>query len=191
MSAVINYLRNRPLALLNLLFLFLIIEYVILGKYSYIQTHDFANDIFPRYIALWRNFSESGFQYWSSDIGAGADRLTNLVYYDNVLSLLISVFPAWMAYQIYIVLTTYAGVIGFYKINTVYFDHPKELSALVAILIPSIISFANTSGLSAGIQFYPFAIYSVYWLNSRVESLPLRLVLLIGLIYLKIGRAHV
>jgi hypothetical protein len=183
MNAIINYLRNRPLTLLDLLFLFLIIEYIALGKYSFIQIHDFADDIFPRYIALWRNFSESGFQYWSSDIGAGTDRLTNLVYYDNLLSLLISIFPAWLAYQIYIVSTTYAGVIGFYKLSTVYFNYPKEFAALTAVFIPLIVSFTNSTGLSAGIQFYPFAIFSVYWLNSRVESLPLRLIFLIGLIY--------
>lgn len=184
MSAIINYLRNRPSTILNLLFLFLIIEYIALGKYSFIQIHDFADDIFPRYIALWRNFSASGFHSWSSDIGAGTDRLTNLVYYDNLLSLLIAVFPAWLAYQIYVVLTTYAGVIGFYKLNTVYFNQPKEFSALVAVFIPLIISYANSTGLSAGIQFYPFVIYGVYWINSRFENLLLKLIVLIGLIYL-------
>mgnify|MGYP001616642496 CR=1 FL=1 len=183
MSTVTNYLRNRPLTILNLLFLFLIIEYIALGKYSFIQTQDFTDDIFPRYIALWRNFSESGFQHWSSDIGAGTDRLVNHVFYDNLLSLLIAVFPAWLAYQIFILLTTYAGVIGFYKLNTVYFNHPKELSALIAIFIPLIISSVNSTGLSAGIQFYPFTIYCVYWINSRVENPLLKLIFLTGLIY--------
>lgn len=183
MSAIINYLRHRPLTILNLLFLFLIIEYIALGKYSFFQIHDFADDIFPRYIALWRDFSASGFQSWSSDIGAGTDRLANLVYYDNLLSLLIAVFPAWLAYQIYIVMTTYAGVIGFYKLNTDYFNQPKAFSALIAVFIPLIISYANSTGLSAGIQFYPFAIYGVYWINSRSQNLLLKSIFLIGLIY--------
>ncbi len=182
--SVIAYFRNRPLATLNVLFLFLIIEYIVLGKYSYIQIHDFGDYDFPRFIALWRNFAESGLQYWSSDIGTGIDRLSNVVYYDNLCSLLIAIFPAWLAYQFYIVLTTYAGIIGFYKLNTVYFDQPKELSALVAIFIPLIISSVNSFGLSAGIQFYPFTLYLIYWINSRVDNPVFKLILLTGLIYI-------
>ena len=72
---------------------------------------------------------------------------------------------------------------GFYKLNTVYFNHPKELSALIAIFIPLIIASVNSTGLSAGIQFYPFTIYGVYWINSRVESPLLKLIFLTGLIY--------
>lgn len=183
MSVIANYIRNRPLTVLNLLFLLLIIEYIALGKYSYLQIHDLADDNLPRYIALWRNFSESGLQYWSSDIGAGTDRLTNLIYYDNLLSLMVSVLPAWLAYQIYIVFTTYAGVIAFYKLNTTYFNYSKEFSVLAAIFIPLIISSINSTGLSAGIQYYPLAIYLVYWVNTRYESILLRLIFIIGIIY--------
>ena len=63
-------------------------EYFILGKFSYLQMHDFAGDIFPRYFNLWSDFLNNGFNYWSMDIGAGQDRLSNLVYIDNFLPIL-------------------------------------------------------------------------------------------------------
>ncbi len=79
MKAMTDYIQNRPLVILNGLFLFLIVEYIVVGKYSFIQIHDFADDIFPRYMALWRDFFQSGFQFLSLDIGLGIDRVSDLV----------------------------------------------------------------------------------------------------------------
>ena len=79
--------ENKWILTTTLLFL---LEYYILGKFSFIQMLDFAEGTFPRYIKLWDSFKEFYFFNWSTDIGAGQNRLSNLVYYDNFLSLLIS-----------------------------------------------------------------------------------------------------
>lgn len=184
MKRSIDYIRNRPLIILNGLFLFLIIEYIIFGKYSFIQIHDFSDDIFPRYIALWNDFIQNGFQYWSLDIGPGMNRLSNLVYYDNLLSLLIAIFPAWLGYQIYILSTTYLGAIGYYKLSTIYFSKTKSLAAIIAIFIPLVLAQINSTGLSCGIQIYPLVLYLIYWINFRIENIVLKLILLILVNYL-------
>ncbi len=184
MYKIINTIKNNPLILLNSLFIFLVIEYFFLGKFSFIQIHDFADDIFPRYIALWRDFLKDGYQSWNSDIGPGVNRLSNLVFYDNFLSLLIAALPAWLAYQIYIVLTSYLGVFGYYKLNTTYFAHHKILSVIFAILIPTVIAFSNSTGLSCGIQFYPFFIYIIYKIDRQINNTFIKLTMLLTAIYI-------
>ena len=120
--------------------LFFLLEYYILGKFSFIQMLDFAEGTFPRYIKLWDSFKEFYIlNNWSNDIAAGHNRLSNMIYHDNFLSLMISILPAWLAYQLYVIITTILGVYGFYRICLPSNHHTKVLISFCAIIFPILI----------------------------------------------------
>ena len=144
-----SFLENNASLLLVLLTILILIEYFILGKFSVFHMHDFAGDIFPRYISLWKNFSLHGFSYWDPNIGGGHDRLSNLVYYDNIPSILISILPSWLAFQIYIISTTTLGIYGFYKYMISNFNAEKTMVIIPIVIFPIITAYLNSTGLVA------------------------------------------
>ena len=129
--------------------------------------HDFAGDIFPRYFNLWTDVLNSGFNYWSMNIGAGQDRLSNLVYNDNLLPILMSFIPNWLAFQIYIVTTTGLGIYGFYKYLRVSTNSGYLISVLSAVVLPVHVSIINSTGLASGIQYLPFTILLLYTIQNQ------------------------
>lgn len=129
--------------------------------------HDFSEDIFPRYFNLWSNALNSGFNYWSVNIGTGQDRLSNLVYYDNLMPILMGFIPNWIAYQIYIIITTGLGIYGFYKYLSIRSESEYLISVLSALIFPVIVSILNSPGLSLGIQYLPFTIFLLYKIQNQ------------------------
>ena len=181
--------ENKWIFSTTLLFL---LEYYILGKFSFIQMLDFAEGTFPRYIKLWDSFKEFYiFNNWSNDIAAGHDRLSNMIYYDNFLSLMISILPAWLAYQLYIIITTVLGVYGFYKICSPSNQHTKVLISFCAIILPILISIQCTQGLVTGVQYTPFSLFLLNIIYKKFHNSFFKSLLLISIvIYLQSIMLH-
>ena len=159
-------------------------EYFVLGKFSFLQMHDFSEDIFPRYFNLWTNVLNSGFNYWSINIGTGQDRLSNLVYIDNLLPILMGFIPNWLAFQIYILTTTGLGIYGYYKYLRVSSNGEYLISVLSAVVLPVIVSIINTAGLASGIQYLPFTIFLLYTIQNQNIKPIFQLVVITIVLYI-------
>lgn len=95
---------KNPLIFLTLFTVWLCFEYVALGPYSYVRIGDNLDIFIPRLEFLWNGFSEGGISNWSSLFAGGIDRLANDIVYPNIGGLIFAFFPAWLAYQIILVL---------------------------------------------------------------------------------------
>ena len=179
-----SFVENKSTLLLISLTIIVLIEYFILGKFSVFHMHDFAGDVFPRYISIWSDFTKYGFSYWDPSIGTGHDRLSNLVYYDNFMSILISNLPNWLAFQIFVVLTTSLGIYGFYKYMTIKFDAEKSMVLIPAIFIPIITASLNSTGFVAGLQFMPFMLYALFLVERLNLNDFIKLILIVSLFYI-------
>ena len=93
-----------------------------------------------------------------------------MIYHDNFLSLMISILPAWLAYQLFIIITTVLGVFGFYRICLPSNHHTKVLISFCAIIFPILISIRCTQGLVSGVQYTPFSLFLLNIIYNKYHN---------------------
>lgn len=94
-----QHLYERKLLFFAFLALWLSLEYVLLGPFSYIPIFDNADSYFPEFLALRH---ETGIQLWYRFIGGGVDRLSQEMSYLNIFQMVSHFIPVWLTYQFYV-----------------------------------------------------------------------------------------
>ncbi len=110
-------LRNawdNPLIFGSVLTILLSAEYWFLGPYSYVRIHDNADSFLSRVIAAAQSFKINGPSYWLPFMTGGVDRLSQDLSYTHPDFLLNLLLPAWLAYQVLVLLQFGAAVTGTY-----------------------------------------------------------------------------
>jgi hypothetical protein len=105
---------NNPLVFGAILTVLLSAEYWLLGPYSYVRIHDNADSFFSRVIAAAHSFKINGPSYWLPFMTGGVDRLSQDLSYTHPDFLLNLLLPAWLAYQVLVLLQFLAAVTGTY-----------------------------------------------------------------------------
>ena len=105
---------DNPLIFGSILTILLSAEYWFLGPYSYVRIHDNADSFFSRVIAAAQSFKINGPSYWLPFMTGGVDRLSQDLSYTHPDFLLNLLLPAWLAYQVLVLLQFVAAVTGTY-----------------------------------------------------------------------------
>jgi hypothetical protein len=103
--------------------IWLFVEYIILGPFSYARIGDNMDSFVPRLVTMWSTFAKFGVTNWHVFIAGGLDRLGNEIPFLHIVSFLFYIFPAWLAVGILLVGGAYLG--GWYM-----FRLCKEVFAL-------------------------------------------------------------
>ncbi|MEK7481296.1 MAG: hypothetical protein AAB633_00930, partial [Patescibacteria group bacterium] len=75
---------RHPLIVFVAVAVWLCLEYVVLGPYSYLRIGDNFDVFIPRLVALWNGFGAWGVAYWSPLFAGGIDRLATDVSFFNI-----------------------------------------------------------------------------------------------------------
>ncbi len=164
--------------------LWLVLEYIILGPYSYMETTDGLGGSIPVIIALKNEFLNHGFTYWVNHSSGGADRLSGGLSYGNSFFLLLLFLPAWLAAQIQVLVNTFISGYFTYRIAR---DHLKlsDQTSLFAGVAYALFRYESL-GIISGFSIIPLLIWLLDTLVGQRQ--PKRKfawlwVALIGLLY--------
>lgn len=148
--------------------LWMVLEYFILGPFSLVRIHDSADIHLPRLIYFASNFLNEGLTYWSPQMGAGVDRLSNgfSIYY--FLTILFILLKPWIAYSSFYFIQHFISSYFTYRIcrDTLHLD---KLSALVAGVL---FSYVQAYQFDFGLGFSAFPM--IIWISDKIMFNPVR-----------------
>lgn len=100
---IVNKIKEKKYLLFILFAIWVGLEYIGIGPYSYIRIHDLGDSHLPLYLTFIRNFLKYGMTYWNQYAVCGFDYLsatgTEIFHLNSILFL---IFPGWIAYQIFV-----------------------------------------------------------------------------------------
>lgn len=162
----VDHLIEQRWILFFLITLWIILEYIGLGPFSYIRIHDTGDSHIPRYIILTANFFKNGITYWFPHMGCGVDRLSVDLLFPHFTTILFAILPGWVAYQIIIFILLFLGGYFTYRICKDYF----QMSDIVSIYAGVVFALFLTDNISyqLGIAGFPF----ILWAIDRIIRQP-------------------
>lgn len=147
--------------------LWLCLEYIIVGPFSYVRVGDNLDSFVSRFITSWKIFFSQGLNYWNTFFTGGIDRLSNMASFFDVGSLSFSIFPGWLALGIILVGGSFLGgwyifricrkIIGLSYAPSVFASFIFSYSLISLDIIPYIL----------GLSILPVAIYYLEILSTK------------------------
>jgi hypothetical protein len=169
--------ESKILIFYTVLSIWLILEYFILGPFSYVLVHDSADIFIPRLVYFANNILNEGISLWSPQMVGGVDRLTNGFSIFNFLSILFFFLKPWIAYSLFYFLQHFISGYFTYRICRETF-HLDKLSSLVA---GTILSYLQVYQFDFGLGFS--ALPLIIWSLDRIifDSVHLKILKIISL----------
>lgn len=151
--------------------LWLALEYLGLGPFSFVKIHDFGNSTFPMRIGLAQGLLENGLSGWFPQVVCGIDRLsTTQLDIFQIDSLLYLAFPGWLTQGLIVFIQRFLAGYFTYRLckDVLKFN---ELTSLVAGLVYSM-SFFYYQSQFFGEAGFPFILWSLERIAGRNGALP-------------------
>jgi hypothetical protein len=178
---IFEILTEKKLTLFLLITLWLSLEYIGLGPYSYIRIHDTGDSFIPRYIVFASDFFKHGVTYWFPYMGSGVDRLANDLLYPQFAVILFGIFPGWFAYQLIIVTHFFLAGYFTYRLCKDYL----KLSDIVSVYAG--IAFAlhcnDLINFQLGFAGFPFILWSIEKIVDSNNKYRYLLIAMLGVVY--------
>lgn len=165
--------------------LWLGLEFVVLGPFSYIRIGDNLDHFIPGFVSMKEYFLENGITYWFPQIGLGIDRLSVNATYFHIANAFFFIFPPWLAYQIILLLSLFGGGYFTYRLCKDSLNL-SELSSMYAGL-----AFAASFALARndiipfflGISILPFALWAIELMYKKTGNVKYLLAILLGTVF--------
>jgi hypothetical protein len=164
--APVQAIKTKKWLLFCLIALWLSLEYLGLGPFSYTRIHDTGDAGIPRYLSMTRDFFTYGVTYWVSNMGCGVDRLSNDMLYPHVIATLYGVFPGWVAYGLFIFLKFFLAGYFTYRVS----KDDLGMSEISSIYAGTVFSFYSNDLMSLQLGFAAFP--SIVWALGRLGKDP-------------------
>ncbi|MCH8905176.1 MAG: hypothetical protein IIA45_14840 [Bacteroidetes bacterium] len=178
---MIDIILKKKVLLFLIISFWIILEYIMLGPFSYMEIHDTGDQFIPREISLSSEIINNGTNYWYHLMGSGVDRLANDMVYPHFTTLLFVVFPGWIAYVIIVLTQIFMGGYFTYKLTVEYLKF-SDLSGIYAGCVFALFS-TNMIYMQMGIAFFPFVLWSLERLESFSPKRKIVLIFALGLFY--------
>ena len=172
--------------------LWLSLEYLALGPFSYVRIPENANIHIPARLSLARDISLHNVGYWVPEWAGGVDRLSELMAcsLDTVLFVFL---PGWLAYGLFMLLQRFVAGYFFFRLV----KDQLRLSALPALyagLAYTLLSHEVFGGASDNFTLYDGfvvpAVPLVLWFLWRLDSRGIRSVVfafIVGIVFASTG----
>jgi len=137
----------------------LCLEYVILGPYSYVRIGDNLDIFIPQLAGLWRGFLSWGAAYWSPLFAGGIDRLGSDGAYFNAGSILFALFPTWLAYGLVLMLGAFLAGWFTFLVCERRLGLSRLASVVAGVLAAQGVMLVDIMPFVLGFGAFPAAIY--------------------------------
>ncbi|MBI5625538.1 MAG: hypothetical protein HY924_17300 [Elusimicrobia bacterium] len=138
-------LLRRGWLVFLLVALWICLESVILGPFSYVPVGEFGEQILPLSMLVSSDAFGPGVHYWLPSLACGVDRLANTITHPHPLTLLTRALPGWAAFQAYMMLFYFVAGYFTYRICVDFL----KLSRRPAVFAGT--AMACYSGLTGGL----------------------------------------
>lgn len=179
---MINKIKENKLLFFLLFTIWVGLEYIGAGPFSYIRIHDIGDSTVPLYLSFVKNIFTYGITYWNQYAVCGFDYLAAAgteIFHLN--SLLFLIFPGWIAYQILVLLQLFiAG----------YFTYRLCKDALKLEEIPSIYAgiffplfFDELIAFSLGIAGFPLILWGIEKIYNGTNKTKYLYIIILGSLF--------
>src|SRR3989344_3044135 len=166
--SIVHRITKRPYVIFLLFSFLLVLEYVMLGPFSYVRIGDNLDIFIPRLMSQWQGFWTDGFSSWSSLFAGGIDRLSNDMTYFNAGSILFAVFSAWLAMGLLLLGTLFIGGWYMYKIVHENFGRTQGASIFAGMFFSLALIQTDVIPYLLGLSIVPVVLYYL----PRVAAFP-------------------
>ena len=144
---------------------FIVLEYVILGKYSLFIVGDNIS-MLPYYLAFFAN--DVPFANWTPFAAAGTDMVAT-GYATLVYQWTFALLPPWLAFQVLVIVPILAGIFGVYELCRQVFKLDRAASAFAGCAY-AILFFRELFFLSSVSGYLPLTLLALHYLLDNKKS---------------------
>ena len=180
-NIIFNNIKEKKYLLFLIFTIWVGLEYIGAGPFSYIRIHDTGDSTIPLYLSFVKNIFRYGMTYWNQYAVCGIDRFANGPDILHLNTLLFLIFPGWIAYQIL--------VLGQLFIAS-YFTYRLCRDVLKLEEIPSIYAgiffslfFDELICFSLGIAGFPLLLWGIEKIYNREEKTKYLYIIILGALY--------
>jgi len=181
LAIIIGKIKEKKYLLFLLFTIWVGLEYIGAGPFSYIRIHDTGDGTIPLYLLSAKNIREYGMTYWNQYAVCGIDRIANGSDIFHLNTLLFTIFPGWIAYQILVLVQLFIASFFTYRLCR---DALKleEIPSIYAGIFFSLF-FNELIGFSLGIAGFPLLLWGIDKIYNREEKTKYLYIIILGALY--------
>ena len=178
---IINKINKKKYLLFLLFVIWIGLEYIDAGPFSYIRIHDTGDSTIPLYLSFAQNIFKYGMTYWNQYAVCGIDRFAAGPNIFHLNSFLFLVFPGWIAYQILVLLQLFIASYFTYRLCKDILKLEEIPSIYAGIFFP--LFFDELICFSLGIAGFPLLLWGVEKIFTREQRTKYLYIIILGALY--------
>jgi len=179
---MINKIKENKLLFFLLFTIWVGLEYIGAGPFSYIRIHDTGDSTIPLYLSFVQNIFKYGMTYWNQYSVCGFDYLSAAgteIFHLN--SLLFLIFPGWIAYQILVLLQLFIASYFTYRLCRDILKLEEIPSIYAGIFFP--LFFDELIAFSLGIAGFPLILWGIEKIYNGTKKTKYLYIIILGSLF--------
>jgi len=178
---IINKIKEKKHLLFILFTVWIGLEYIGAGPFSYIRIHDTGDSTIPLYLSFVQNIFKYGMTYWNQYSVCGIDRFANGPDIFHLNTLLFLIFPGWIAYQILVLGQLFIASYFTYRLCRDVLKLEEIPSIYAGIFFP--LFFDELICFSLGIAGFPLLLWGIEKIYNKEEKTKYLYIIILGILY--------
>lgn len=178
---ITNKIKENKILLFLLFTMWVGLEYIGAGPFSYIRIHDTGDGTIPLYLSFVQNIFKYGMTYWNQYSVCGIDRFANGPDIFHLNSFLFLVFPGWIAYQILVLLQLFIASYFTYRLCRDILELEEIPSIYAGIFFP--LFFDELIAFSLGIAGFPLLLWGIEKIYTGKQKTKYLYIIILGALY--------
>jgi hypothetical protein len=176
-----NKIKEKKYLLFLIFTIWVGLEYIGAGPFSYIRIHDTGDSPIPLYLSFVQNIFKYGMTYWNQYAVCGIDRFANGPDIFHLNTLLFLIFPGWIAYQILVLLQLFMASYFTYRLCRDVLKLEEIPSIYAGIFFP--LFFDELICFSLGIAGFPLLLWGMEKIYAREQKIKYLYIIILGALY--------
>jgi len=181
MKMITNKIKEKKFLLFLLFTIWIGLEYIGAGPFSYIRIHDTGDSTIPLYLSFVQNIFRYGMTYWNQYAVCGIDRFANGPDILHLNTLLFLIFPGWIAYQILVLGQLFIASYFTYRLCRDVLKLEEIPSIYAGIFFP--LFFDELICFSLGIAGFPLLLWGIEKIYTGKQKTKYLYVIILGILY--------
>lgn len=192
MNSFVNKIKSLSLHLLRhekkLFFIFslwLCLEYIILGPFSYARVGDNLDSYAPRLTANWNMSISYGITYWQPLFAGGLDRLANSTFYLNFNNLAFLLPSCWLTIGFILLLSSFIGSLYVFLFCKNILQLDQNSSIYAGLICAYSLILTDIPAFMLGLSIFFVALYylEIFSDRSQFESKNYIKIIFLGIVF--------
>ena len=182
LALIIGKIKEKKYLLFLLFTIWVGLEYIGAGPFSYMKIHDSGDIAIPQYLSFAKNIYKYGITYWNQYAICGLDNLATAgpeIFHLN--SFLFLIFPGWIGYQILVLLQLFIASYFTYRLCRDILKL-EEIPSIYAGIFFSLY-FGGEIGLSLGIASFPLLLLGIEKIYAKKQNTKYLYIIILGCLF--------